>query len=103
MVLVIDPFEVILPVSVFVNLIEGDERSGRVLANELLEEEGIFEKTRPVLRDIPVEIQAVREGCGNDLRKSGLADLAGADEEDHALFTGQVLPGLYIKISCFHG
>jgi hypothetical protein len=36
--LVIDPFEVILPVSVFVDLIEYDEGRGRVFAGNLFEE-----------------------------------------------------------------
>jgi hypothetical protein len=61
MELVIDPFEVVFPVSVFVDLIEDDERGRRILTNEFFEKKGVFEKARSVLRDIPIKIQVVRE------------------------------------------
>jgi len=40
--LVVDPLEIVLPVSVFVDLIENDEGRRSIFAGKLFEKEGVF-------------------------------------------------------------
>jgi len=65
-----------------VNLIEDDEGQRCVFSLDALEEPGIAEKPGAVFRNVPVEIEAVRERGGDHLRQSRLSGLAGSGKKN---------------------
>ena len=76
------------------DLVEDDQGSGGVLALDAFEKTMIPKEAGPVLRNVPIEIDAVREGGGDDLCQRSLPGLARAGKDDHALFPSQFLPCL---------
>jgi hypothetical protein len=66
--------------------VEDDQGCGGVLALDAFEKTMIPKEAGPVLRNIPIEIEAVREGGGDDFRQRRFSGLARSGKEDHALF-----------------
>jgi len=58
---IVDALQIVLPVPVLVDLIEENQRLGRVLSWQAFVEEGILDELSPAGRDIPIEVEAVSE------------------------------------------
>jgi hypothetical protein len=56
---VVDAFEIVLPVFVFVNFIKYDQRHRWISAFDFLEKSGVLHKADFVTRNIPVEIEII--------------------------------------------
>jgi len=86
-----------------VYFVEDNEWFGGISSLDGFEEVRVLEESCSVLGDIPVEMKAVLERTGDDLRECCLPRLAWPDEKDHALFSGEFLPDSDVGIPSFHG
>lgn len=66
-----------LPVPVFMDFVEYDQRQRVIMTFDLLEEERIFKQAGSVFGNIPVEVEAIGKFLRNHLRQGRVATLAG--------------------------
>ncbi len=83
MKLIIDAFEIIFPVLVFMDFIENDQRRRCIISNHMRKESLVPEKLFSMIGDIPIPIKAVGKGSRNHFRQRRFARLAGASQENH--------------------
>ncbi len=100
--LVVDALEIVLPILIFVNLVEYYQRGRWVFAFHSFKESGVFDKACSMFGNIPAEVEIIGKGTGNNLRKSGLTRLPRPSEKDHTFLCGKIPPNAHIKISALH-
>jgi len=84
------------------DFVEDDKWRRPVMAFDLLKEKRMFQQADSILGIVPVHVEAVDKSFGNHLGQGRFPALAGAGQEKHGLFCGEVLPGFYVQGARFH-
>lgn len=70
------------------NFVKNDERLRCIFPVQGFEKGGIVHEFSFVILDVPVEVERIGEGSGDELGEGGLSHLTGAGEENHGFGCG---------------
>ena len=100
--LVVRALEIVLPVSILLNLVKHDQRLGRILSRQPRKERRMLDQLRLMTRNVPIAIEVIPKLVGDESCKGGLARLTRPREENHGLISSEGVPDTEVELPLFH-